>query len=234
MPFRPYHRFPNRTKLDRIVRDLRASGHATSTLSEDFYRYHPAMIHKLRSAKYNLDRLKERLTTTNTQDAADTTGEFMFEVNMSIDGFFYNAGSALDILARVVLTVFGQPLTGRIYFETAHTRLAQSRPGDPILARLKSPAWRQQFSEYRNTLTHELILASRYHIDIDNTGPEPIHQIVFPLPDRPRARPADRSFRQYPNVLDYAAKHFRRILTVANTVYGNIACRLEANGSLPL
>jgi len=201
---------------------------------ENFHRYHPSMIHKLRSAMYSLDRLEEKLTTTDIQDAADTQGDFMFEVNMFIDGFFYNAGSALDILARVVLTLFGEPLAGRIYFETAHQRLSLARPGDAILPRLDRPNWRQQFSDYRNTLTHEVILASRYQIVIDNTGASPTSQIVFPLPDDPRSRPVERTYRHHPNVRQYISQHFTRILSVGNTVYGDIATRAEANGNLPV
>jgi hypothetical protein len=234
MSFRPYHRFQNRARLERLINRLNESGLVPDDIYENFHRYHPSMVHKLKSGKYNLDRLEEKLTTTDIQDAADMAGDFMFEVNMFIDGFFYNVGSALDILARVVLTVFGLPVTGRIFFETAHAQLSQARPGDQILPRLTRPKWRQQFSDYRNTLTHELILASRYQIDIDNTGAEPTYRIIFPLPDDPRARPINRSYRQYPNVLEYVTRHFTRILSIANTVYGDIASRAENNRQFPI
>ena len=234
MPFRPYHGFRNRARLERLVADLKDRGSVPDDVCENFLRYHPAMIHKLRSAKYNLDRLTEKLTTTDIQEAADTTGDFMFEVNMFIDGFFYAAGSAMDILGRVVLTLFGQPITGRIYFDSVHATLNQARPADPILPRLIRPPWRQHFSDYRNTLTHELILAPRYQIDIDNTGGTPMYRIVFPLPDDPRATPSHRTYRRNPNVLGYVSTHFMRILKLANTVYGDIADRAAASGSLPI
>jgi hypothetical protein len=234
MPFKPHHLFQNRKTLERIVADLQEKGKVTNEIHENFYRYHPAMIHKLRSAKYNLDRLSEKLNTTSIFEAAAVTGDFMFEVNMFIDGFFYNAGSALDILARVVLTLFGEPVTGQIYFQTAHTNIARSHPGDPILPRLDNPPWKIEFSNYRNALTHELILASRYHIEIDNTGVKPTSSIVFPLPDDPRAMPIDRRYRKYPNALNYTAQQFRRILSLANTLYGDILARARANDSLPI
>lgn len=234
MPFSPYHQFQNRSRIEGLISALKASGGIPSNIHEDFHRYHPALIHKLKSAKYNIELLEEKLTTTDIQEAADTTGDFMFRVNMFIDGFFYNAGSALDILARVVLTLFGEPLTGNIYFQTAHTRLSTNRPTDPILTRLVIPSWRQCFSDYRNTLTHELVLAPRYHIDIDNTGESPTYKIVFPLPDDPRANPCQRTFRNNPNVLDYTKTHFTRILRILNTVYGDIYQRGTTAGALPL
>ena len=113
MLFKPYHNFDNRVRLEQLVTRLNEGGNITGDTYENFNRYHPAMIHKLRSAKYNLERLSEKLTTANIQEVATSTGDFMFEVNMYIDGFFYNAGSAMDILARVVLTLFGEQLTGQ-------------------------------------------------------------------------------------------------------------------------
>ena len=234
MPFRPYHRFQNRASLETVITELKAVGNITDTVYNGFHRYHPAMMHKLRSAKYYVDNLTEKLSTTNVQEAADATSDFMFEVNMFIDGFFYNAGSSMDILARVVLTLFGQPLTGNIYFNTAHTRINQAKPNDPILPRLELPPWRQCFLDYRNTLAHELILASKFHIDIDNTGPKQVTRIVFPLPDDPRAEPTARSYKQNPNVVDYATNHFRRILSMGNIIYGDIVTKARASGALPL
>ena len=234
MPFKPYHQFQNRASLETVIAELNVAGNITDAAYNGFHRYHPAMMHKLRSAKYHVDNLVEKLSTTNVQEAADATSNFMFEVNMFIDGFFYSAGSSMDILARVVLVLFGQPLTGNIYFNTAHARINQAKPNDPILSRLGIPSWRQCFSDYRNTLTHELILASKYHIDIDNSGPEQVTRIVFPLPDDPRAEPIVRSYKQNPNVVDYATNHFRRILSMGNTIYGDIVTRARASKALPL
>jgi len=234
MPFRPYHSFTNRNRLEKIISDLNDAGNITDESFKNFHRYHPAMIHKLRSAKYNLSALTEKLTSTDIQEAAVTTGDFMFEVNMYIDGFFYNSGSALDILARIVLTLFGEPLTGNIYFHTAYTHLSQNRPHDPILPRLESPPWREMFLNYRNTLTHELILASKYQIEIDNAGATPATQIVFPLPDDPRAELHTRKYKKNPNVAIYTKAQFTRILRIVNIIYGEIASRAGAASALPL
>ena len=234
MSFRPYHHFANRIKLEKLIITLNDSGSITSEAFDNFHRYNQAMIHKLRSAKYNLVALSDKLTTTDIQEAAVPTGDFIFEVNMFIDGFFYNSGSALDILARIVLTLFGEPLTGKIYFQTAYKRLKLTRTRDPILIRLKNPSWQTVFSEYRNTLTHELILASDYQIMISPTGPTPSTQIVFPLPDDPRAEPQARKYKKNPDVADYGKTHFTRILSLANTIYGDLVSRIEALGALPL
>lgn len=234
MSFRPYHHFANRGRLERIISSLNDTEKITDEAFSNFHRYHPAMLHKLRAAQFNLEALTDKLTSTDIQEAAVTTGDFMFEVNMYIDGFFYNSASALDILARIVLTLFGEPLPRNTYYQTAHRRLNQNRPGDPILTRLVSPAWWAMFSNYRNTLTHELILASRRLIEIDETEATPSTRIVIPLPDDPRAERRARKYKNNPNVVVYAKTHFTRILSVANTIYGDIASRAEATGALPL
>ena len=235
MPFKPHHNFGNRVRLEQLVARLNEGGNITDDTYENFNRYNPAMIHKLRSAKYNLERLTEKLTTTDVQEAANSTGAFMFEVNMYIDGFFYNAGSAMDILARVVLTLFGEQLTGQIYFQTAHTKISESRPGDTILPKLSRPTWHQSFLDYRNTLIHELILASRYYIEIDAAGGSEVkNRIIFPLPDDPRAIPSRRTYERNPNIHKYVSGHFRRVLSLVNQVYGDIADRGTTAGSLPI
>jgi hypothetical protein len=232
MPFRPYHNFDNRVWLEGLVRRLHTNGNITPEAYGNFNRYHPAMIHKLKSAKYNLKRLEEKLTTAEIRDVANRAGDFMFEVNMYIDGFFYNAGSAMDIMARIVLTLFGEQLTGDIYFSTAHNRINTSRPGDAILPKLSRPTWRSIFSTYRNTLTHELIIAPLCQITLDMTSET--DSIVLPLPDNPRATPSNRTYRQNPNSLEYISQHFRRVLSLANIIYGEIAERATAAGSLPI
>ena len=74
MPFRPYHNFDNRVRLEQIVNSLHTNGNIAPEAYENFNRYHPSMIHKLNSAKYNLERLQEKLTTTDIQEA--TTKRF--------------------------------------------------------------------------------------------------------------------------------------------------------------
>jgi len=234
MLFKPYHNFANCSKLEKIVNDFSKGDSITDEVFSNFHRYHPAMIHKLRSAKHYLDLLNDKLASTDIHEAAVATGDFHFEINMFIDGYFYNSGSALDILSRVVLTMFGEALTGRIYFQTAHAKLSVSRLGDTILPRLEDPAWRDEFRDYRNTLTHELIIATKYQIDVDHSGAKPIHQIIFPLSDDPRAEPQARTYRNNPNVAEYTKTNFRRILSIANIIYGDIVNRADASGSLPI
>lgn len=234
MNFSPYHQFKNQSKLKNLIIDFNNSRNILNDTRDNFNTYNSALIHKLKSAKYNLDRLEEKLTQTDIQEAADITGDFLFEVNMFIDGFFYSAGSAMDILARVVLTLFGENLPDNVYFETAYNVLNARRPGDSILARLSRPSWKEKFSNYRNALTHELIIASKYHIEIDPMESIPIHRIVFPLADDPRATQHNRTYKHNPNVFIYLTTHFKRILRLVNTIYGDIYDRAFSEGSLPL
>jgi hypothetical protein len=241
MPFQPYHKFANRTKLEKLINTLHDSGSITPDAFDNFHRYNPAMIQKLRSAKYNLDALSDkitatsdRLTTTDIQEVSTTKEDLAFELNMFIDGFFYNSGSALDILARIVLTLFGEPLTGKIYFHTAHDRLDRKRLGDTILHKLKNPPWRDMFLNYRNTLTHELILLSTLQITLDLTAAPISPQFACPFPDDPRAKPQKRTYKKNIEGVKYCRTHLRRILSLANMIYGEIATRAETSGTLPL
>ena len=234
MSFTPYHQFQNRRRMERIISSLRTDSLISDAAYEGFQRYHPALMHKLRSAKYNLDRLEEKLTTTDIEEAADPSGGFMFEVNMFIDGFFYNCGSAMDILARVVLVLFGKPFPDRVYFQSAYEIISENRQEDPMLNRLDSPSWREEFIKYRNTLTHELIIATSYQIHIDNVGGQQTHKIVFPMPDDPTAALDLRTYKRNPNVLEYLKTNFTRVLRLINTIYGDIIQRANQTGSLPL
>lgn len=234
MPFTPYHKFAYKDILENQIFALNGAGSIPQFTFDNFKIYHTALIHKLKSAKYNLDRLSETLGNPNIQDAIDPNSNFMFEVNMLIDGYFYNSGSALDILSRVVLTLYNEPLTGRIYFHTAHNRLSHTRPGDSILTKISTPNWKNEFSDYRNVLTHELVIASRYNIEIDSTGNSQTIKIVFPLPDNPRSTPANREFKKNPDVESYIKNQFRRTLSLLNQTYTELYNRAKTVGHFPL
>ena len=77
MPFRPYHRFANRRKLERIISSLNDTKNITDEAFSNFHRYHPAMLHKLRAAQSNLVALTDKLTTIDIREAAVTTGDFL-------------------------------------------------------------------------------------------------------------------------------------------------------------
>jgi len=153
---------------------------------------------------------------------------------MSLDGFFYFGGSALDILAREVLSYFGISLPTNVYFEKAREIISNNRPGDLILNRLNNPTWKSDFSMYRNASTHELIIAKQFNINVCMDGATQKQTIILPLPDDPRVDPDDRTFRRYPNVIDYCKSHMRRLLKLINTIYGDIYTRAACNSRLPL
>jgi hypothetical protein len=240
MPFHPPTQFGKSIDLTTQIYRLKESEQVPENVYQNFIRYHSSLIHKLKSAQFNLDSFKNKFTDTKIEDTASS--DFMFEVNMFIDGFFYNAGSTLDILARVVLTSFGQVLPRYIKFKTAYEILNEQKPGDPILPLLVQD-WFDQFSNYRNALTHEIILAPDCHIEIAYTGNIPLpdeapidppYKIVIPLPDNPRADRAERTTEEHPDGLKYLEEHFALILQTANLIYGNISDRAEQNGQLPL
>jgi len=234
MSFAPYHQFRNAVRLQQLIEDFHSAGTITTQVYDGYSRYHPALIHKLKCAQHHLDRLEEKLTASDITEAQNSAMDFTFAVNMHMDSFFYAGGSALDILAREVIIYFGQPLPAMVYFKTAATTISASHPGDPLLPRLANPPWKDEFTNYRNVLTHELVVVTQYQIDISCDGGKTTKKIRVPLPDDPRAAPGNRKYKKKREILSYTTDHFRKMLKLINTIYGEIADRAESVGKLPL
>lgn len=232
--FDPHHRFAHCVKIERVIADLKVRGSVTDLVLQNHNRYHYALVHKLKSARDHAADLGKILKETAPEDIVTNSADFLYKVNVSIDGFFYTGGSALDILAREVLTYFGISLPARVYYQTAEEQLKALRSGDPIITRLAVPTWKQEFSNYRNALTHELLIAGSYSINVEVEGATQYSTIVFPLPDDPRAEPPLRTFRKNKNVLKYCDDTFKRLLSHINKIYGDLSQRIVAHGALPL
>jgi hypothetical protein len=234
MSLSTYHRFANRPRLESELQSLKASGNVPEDIVKGYNRYHFSLLHKLRSAAYHADMLTNTLTGTPPLDSLSQSSDFMLKVNMHLDGFFYCGGSALDILAREVLTYFAIPLPANVYFHTAHATLTNARPGDALLPRLTDPAWKRDFSTYRNALTHELMIAGQFTINVNLNGDTEEKTLIIPLPDDPRVDPSERTCRKNQNADEYCKGHMRRLVSLVNTIYGDIAERAHALGRLPL
>ena len=231
--FSPIHQFNNCTRLRNIILELSRNGQITAGVMQGYKTYHYALLYKLKCAKHHLDRL-ETVLKANPSDILSESSDFMFSVNLSIDGYFYSCGSALDILAREVLIYFGESIPDVVYFQTARQILSRSRPTDQILARLQEPSWRTEFSNYRNALTHEIIIASSFSINVQRSGDAQETIIIFPLPDDPRIETANRTYSRNPDVLKYAKENLRRIISLVNQIYGEVVERARTSGRLPL
>lgn len=229
--FSPYHKFTNCQKLRRIINDLKKSNRIPQDLWAAHNTYHYTLIHKLKSAQHYVGILTYVLSNTSPQDI---TSEFILVVNRNVDGFFYSGGSALDILAREVLTCFDIQLPTNVYFKTAREELTQHRPGDPIIRCLGDPRWKNDFSTYRNVLTHELLIVGTsitVNMNIDGTSQD---GMLVPLPDNPRSNPSQRTYRRYPDVGVYCKTTLFRLLSLINIVYGELADRIAQSNRLPL
>jgi hypothetical protein len=231
--FNPIYQFKNCLKLESQILDLERNGRIPISIIQGHKTYHYALVHKLKSAKHNLDRL-ETVLKRNPSEILLASSDFMFAVNLSIDGYFYSCGSALDILAREVLTYFGEPLPTLVYFNTARDKLTQNRPLDTIILKLQEPSWKLEFSNYRNALTHEIIIASSFSINVQSSADAQETTIILPLPDDPRIEPSVRTYERNPDVLKYVKDNLRRIISLVNKIYGEIFERARTTGSFPL
>jgi len=143
-------------------------------------------------------------------------------------------GSSMDILAREVLSYYGIPLPQVVYFHRARNLISRTRPGDPILRFLSDPSWKEEFSKYRNALTHELLIVGKYSLDISVDGGIQRQKIVIPLPDNPRDEIDARTYSKNKDVLQYCTKTFKRILSFVNQVHGEIVKNIVSNNRLPI
>lgn len=232
--FSPYHKFNNCQKLEKWFDNHLTSGSISDDVISGHNRYHYSLIHKLKSASFHLENLNDILLNTDASTVLPNSEEFLQKVNMSLDSFFYCCGSAMDILAREVLVYFNIPMTGNVYFNTAHNQISRARPRDSILSKLENPPWKPEFSDYRNALTHEVLIAGNFSIQFIANGRTHQKKIVFPLPDDPRAEIQSRTFRRNDDALVYCKTTFGRLLSLINQIYGEIENRAKTSNRLPL
>jgi len=232
--FSPYHRLANCSRLERTITGLIASSNIPAPLLSQHNKYHYSLLHKLSSAKVHLENLQDALENTDVHTLLPNSAEFVNRVNMHIDSFFYCCGSALDILAREVLIYYNLTLPARVYFHVAASELTTHRPGDSLIPRLASPPWKAEFSDYRNALTHEVLIGTNFSIQVNADGPINTTFIVFPLPNDPRIDILSRVFSRNPNAYVYCKTTFTRILSLVNTIHGELDSKITTLGSLPL
>jgi hypothetical protein len=232
--FSPIHRFDNCQRLQRWIQSNRDNGNVPERILNEYIRYHFAIIHKLKSARTHYENLVRVLAETEAVNMLANPESFLQEVNMHLDGFFYCSGSAMDILAREVLIYFDIPLPVTVYYSTARTLLTTQRPGDPLIPRLDNPTWKDEFSNYRNALTHEVLIARNYNINVNDNGLNQQISVVFSMPDDPRAEINRRTFRRNANGLEYCRLNFQRLLSHINQIYGEIETRARTTNRLPL
>ncbi len=230
--FDPYNRMANCQRLERTISGLIEANQITDEIIQGHNKYHYALIHKLKSALVHLQNLRNVLENTDVATVVPNSYEFLNEVNMHLDSFFYCSGSALDILAREILVYFNIPLPDIVYFWTVRGEINTHRPGDTILQRLNPPNWKEEFSNYRNALTHEVLIGTNFSIQVNLEGGVYHTVIVFPLPDDPREN--EKTYRNNPNALDYCESLFRKILSLINVIHGEIDTRARNQNSLPL
>jgi len=241
--FSPYHQFKNCTKLVLCVQRLYDASCVPPHIHDWHHNYHEALEQKLRGAKHNLDALRVLISSTDITTIASSTNmttvtrniqDFMFHANLYIDGFFYNGGSALDILAREVLTIFDIYPSGHVYYDSAYSEISSKYPSDPILTRLNDPFWKQEFSDYRNASTHEVLLSTEGNLNFQLSSEGLRQSIRLPLPDNPRAALSTRTYNKNPDALQYCILSFRRLLRHINAIYGDAYTRASTQGKLPL
>jgi hypothetical protein len=232
--FTPHHHFANCERLEREIAAVQRGGNARDDIYEGYKLYHFALIHKLKSARDCLTKLEQSMAAASSQDLANNPVEFLYTVNCCIDGFFYAGGSAMDILAREVLTYYGVRLPANVYFRTARKQLQRTHPNHALLPRLSDPPWLSEFQDYRNALTHEVLILAHLSFTCDIDGPDQKLRVLVPLPDNPRERNNQRTYKRNEDVCAYCTTAFKRILSFVNQVYEDLVTGVRTARSLPI
>lgn len=230
MNFEPHHGFTACSRLERKVDTLRAATNVSNQCYDAYAKYHFSLLHKLQSARYHVDTLKSYLSSQNAQQLDPHL--VVYRVNFHFDGFLHVLGSALDILAREIISYYGPLPPGNIYHHTAFQFLTANKPGDALLPLLAQPAWKQEFGDYRNTATHESLIGTSYTVSVEVVGKNAIKRIVFPIPDDPRAPVL--TFQRNKDIVEYCERTFKRVLSHVNQLYNHIEQRATAANALPL
>lgn len=230
MNFSPYHSFNQCSRLEAVVQSLYSSGNIPDSVFALHERYHFSLVHKIRSARYHVETLKNYL---NTQDSSRTNpADIAYRVNFHFDGFLYLLGSAADIFAREILVYYNEPLPNRVYFQTAYDKLNVSQVGNPVLPLIAMPGWKPEFNDYRNTATHENLIGTGFAIEFEIHGNVTKQRLRFPIPDDPRA--LAKTYVRNKDIVIYCEQTLKRILRLFNKAYGHVATAIDAAGHLPL
>jgi hypothetical protein len=234
--FTPIHNFSGCRNLRNEIQKLKEKDAIPQSILKLHQTYHYALFHKLKGAKFHLEDLQELLEADPQENMVSLGGieEFLYKVNHDIDGFFYNIGSAMDILSREILSYFTIPLPRTVYFRTARELIASIRPSDPILSKLADPPWREEFTLYRNTITHEVLVEENCIQEISPDGGEQKEKIIVQLPNAPRGAVDERFYGKNPDALAYCTEIFKNVILLIDEIYTSIAERIASGEKLPL
>ena len=161
--------------------------------------------------------------------------------NLWLDCFLMNSMASLDTLAHEikVLYALGAPSkagsgTDRLNIKTVKNDLlryhADRRLTKYLESQLKDDGWFGTFSKYRHCTTHESVIGSNIHLDIQFGS---LREVKVPLPDDPRERPF--KYRYGRELKPYCDKARKNVNTLVNRSYQlTLADIEEAKYVLPI
>jgi len=147
--------------------------------------------------------------------------EFGRMANLWLDCFLMNSMASLDTLAHEikVLYVFGTPSKAgagpdRLTIKTVRNDLVRHHPDRKLTkyleSQLKDDGWFGIFSMYRHCTTHESVIGSNIHLDIQFGR---VREVKVPLPDDPRERPfMNRHRRELKPYCEKTTKNVRKLV----------------------
>ena len=153
------------------------------------------------------------------------SNEFGRMANLWLDCFLMNSMASLDTLAHEirVLYTFDAPSKAtvrpdRFNIKTVRNDLLRCHSGSrltPYLAsQIKDDGWFGVFSMYRHCTTHESVIGSNIHLDIQFGN---LREVKVPLPDDPRKRRFTNSYRR--ELKPYCEKTTKNIRKLVDRSY---------------
>jgi len=155
--------------------------------------------------------------------------------NLYLDGYFSSVSSIFDTLLHEANVVFKLVDTERdIYFQTIIDELREVCPGSELyrfLAERKPKRWWKTLGAFRNSLTHESIIATSIVTTTNvEAGTEKLEKI--PLPDDPKARPF--TYRKERELKHFVENFNKNVLPVLERWYRKMNRDLVSSGKLPI
>jgi len=216
----------------------------------DFDIFHFSVQQKLWESNYYAEQIKNfsgdnfaysetpgPKTQTITVISGLDKGEMARYCNLYLDGYFMSVMSIYDSLSHEINTLFkflkSDPKT-RIYLSTIINEFKNKMPDSEFYkyaAKIQKKKWWKDLENFRNAITHEVIIAKEIETSYDATaGKETLKKI--PLPDNPKRRPF--TYKKNYELKNFIENFHKNISITIEQCYKKVIKDLEKNQKLPI
>jgi len=221
-----------------------------SIRKKDFDIFHCSVQQKLWEANFYSDQIKnfnaESFTYSQTTDLTTGTATIIYGLdkdaiskycNLFLDGYFTSVMSIFDSLAHEVNSLFRILPSNhdtKIYISTIIKKLKEKMPNSEFykyISKIIKKRWWRILENFRNAITHEVIIAKEIEISYDATlGKEVLKKI--PLPDNPKRR--SFTYKKEYELKSFIETFHKDVWPILEHCYKRLIKDLEKSNKLPI